>query len=129
MLSSGKTSLLSDPLRKQLSILKKEQDLLYLISDHMIADAKTNLHEIEKYWNMENSSYFKTAAPQRSVQFEMYDGIDRIKSDELLLNGLKFHHNIFNWTYKSIYFHEERGSKIKNQSEEIVAQINSEINN
>lgn len=126
MLSSGKTSLLDEKIRKKLALLKKEQDLLYIISEHLIADTKTNLHEAEKYWNMENSVYFKSALPLRTQ-------IEDIKDDPIffqegdLLRGLKFHHNIFHWTHKSIFFQRTRGDRIKSQSDEIIKEINKKL--
>ena len=127
MLSSGNTSLLNENLRNKLAMLKKEQDLLYIITEHLIADTKTNVHEVEKYWNMENSHYFKTSVAKRTINLEFGSEEDKIYNDKDLLIGLKFHHNIFNWMRKSFYFHKVRGQSIKGQSLSIIKEINNEL--
>ena len=100
---------------------------MYIITEHLIADAKTNVHEVEKYWNMENSVYFKTSIPKRTVNLEFGSQESKIYEDKDLLIGLKFHHNIFNWMQKSFHFHKVRGQIIKGQSLSIIKEIHKEL--
>jgi hypothetical protein len=127
MLSSGKTGLLNDNIRMRLAQLEKRQDLLVMISEHLIGDIKKNVHELEKYWNMEQSYYFaqfisksRKVIDQQNIKIDLYDEQDLIK-------GLRFQHNIFNWTYSHIELIKIHGRSIINQSEEIIEQIDSEL--
>ncbi len=46
-LSSGNPGLLDDNIRMRLNLLKKNQDLLAIISEHLTQDVKINIHELE----------------------------------------------------------------------------------
>jgi len=113
MLSSGNSSLLDDEIRMRLASMKKIQDLLVIISEHLTQDIKINLHELEKYWNIEESTYFKMSIEKSrevsSTELSSWMPDD----DKTLMMGLKFHHNIFSWTYKYIDLVGIYGDRIK----------------
>jgi len=125
MLSSGKSSMLNDQIRNQLAQLKKTQDLMTIISDHLVFDVKTNIHEVEKYWNMEESDFFFSSISQ-SREIKGVPEAEYLTNDEQsLMQGLRFHHNIFNWTFKTTDMLRIRGNRIIHQSKQIIDQIDS----
>lgn len=127
MLSSGKTSLLHEQIRNKLAWLKKDQDLLMIIDEHLISDTKKNIHELEKYWNLRSSGYFGPAIPGDDF-FPVVGGHERRdSSDASILKGLQYHHNLFNWMHKHMYFHKEWDTIINTQSSEIIQLINKEL--
>ncbi len=127
MLSSGKTSLLNEILRNKLAMLKKEQDLLMIIDEHLIADTKKNAHELEKYWNLRSSTYFNDAIPGEDFVSATGGNEKRGESDSNILRGLQFHHNIYNWMHKHMYYHQMWDTIINNQSSEIIKLIDKEL--
>ena len=127
MLSSGKTSLLSELLRNKLAMLNKEQDLLMIIDEHLIADTKKNVHELEKYWNLRSSTYFNQAIPGRGFMPVTGGNEKRDESDSNVLRGLQFHHNVFNWMHKHMHYHQVWDTIINNQSSEIINLIDKEL--
>ena len=127
MLSSGKTSLLNEQIRNKLALLKKEQDLLMIIDEHLIMDTKQNIHELEKYWNLRSSTYFSPAIPGDDFVPVTGGNERRDESEVNILRGLQFHHNVYNWMYKHMNFHEKWDTIINNQSSEIIKLIDSEL--
>ena len=127
LLSSGKSGLLPDHFRLRLYTLKKRQDLLVIISEHLTQDIKYNVHELEKYWNLNNSPFFTGVATQEYTLIkENGDELYAI-DDNSLLEGLKHHHNIFNWTLKYIDLFNIFGKEITNQTRELIAMIDNEL--
>jgi hypothetical protein len=127
MLSSGKTSLLSELLRNKLAMLIKEQELLMIIDEHLIADTKKNVHELEKYWNLRSSAYFSPAIPG-DYFVPATGGLEkRDESEANILRGLQFHHNLYNWMHKHMYYHQQWDTIINNQSSEIIKLIDEEL--
>ena len=127
MLSSGNTSLLCDEIRMQLALLKKRQDLLVIISEHLTQDIKINVHELEKYWSMDHSRHFKEVIIKSRSVVHLRDAEKTLKSDQELMQGLVFHHNIFNWTYKYIDLLKVHGKDIESQSDDLIKLINMEL--
>lgn len=128
MISSGNTSLLNDEIRMQLALLKKNQDLLVIISEHLTQDIKINVHELEKFWNMDKSMHFKEVIIKSRSVIDIDGAENTPESDQKLLQGLVFHHNIFNWTYKYIDLLRLHGNEIKSQSDDLIRLINKELN-
>lgn len=132
MLSSGNTSLLNDDLRKNLSTLQKRQDQLVIIVESINTNIMNNIQEIEKYWDMEYSLFFKYSISKYRNPTPFYD-ISEIGSqqyannDQNLMIGLKHHHNVFNWMYKRFDFNTNRGHSIIRQSADIIKLIDDEL--
>ena len=129
MLSSGKSSLLPEEIKFKLTHLKKNQDLLVIISEHVTQDIKINVHELEKYWNLEGSDYFKGPISRSREVLPEKDHLYRNMGDERLMRGLVFHHNIFNWSYKYFDLLRINGQNITHLSTEIIDLINKELEN
>ena len=116
-----------DHFRLSLYTLKKRQDLLVIISEHLTQDIKYKVHELEKYWNLNNSPFFTGFATQEYTLIkENGDELYAI-DDNSLLEGLKHHHNIFNWTHKYIDLININGKEITNQTRELIAMIDNEL--
>ena len=127
MLTSGKSSLLSEELRMRLSRLQQDQELLVIITENIVNDMKINVHEVEKYWILEESHYFRDfiapfrqSAGRRSSSY-LEPGENQLRE------GLKYHHNIFTWSYKIIGYIQSMGQDIQEQSSEIIRIIDREL--
>ena len=128
MLSSGKSGLLPDHIRLRLNKLNKIQDLMVIISEHLTQDIKYNVYELEKYWNLKDSPYFNPSSTQTYSQSKHQEALLFISDDKSLLQGLKHHHNIFNWTHKYINLFSSNGREIVNQTCELIVIIDTELN-
>lgn len=132
MLSSGKTNLLNDDIRGDLFELKKMQDAFIQIGESINSVITNNIHEVEKYWDMENTQYFKKSISRYRAPVAFYDinnpdGYPDTNTDQNLILGLKFHHNIYNWMYHYNDMNTTVGDAIILKSRDIIKLINAEL--
>ncbi len=117
MMSIGNTKLLNEEIRRGLSNLKIDQDFLVIITDRIILDLKQESYEIKKYWDTDG------------LGNDFLDRLGEKAKKEDLIQGLRHTHNRFSIYMDIVRLVENRCSNIKNQSKNLIQQIDSELRN
>lgn len=125
MVSSGNTGLLNDKLRTHLANLKQKQDILVYLCESINLNIYNNIHEVERYWDMEKNFFFKRSISKFRNPVSFFG--TKNTNEEDLMRGLQYQHNINNWSYRYFDVSRELGELIVEQSIEILDLIEDEL--